>query len=102
MDFGVVLISLAGMAFGGYFVDTFIHERAAARPPVPIPQRDCVIHGHDYYACYDEHSPGPIKLEGYSSPADFRKLVDTMKPRTYIHSVCRHCGLTVDRPMEKK
>jgi hypothetical protein len=87
----------------------------STRPEQPPAPHDCSIHGHNYQPAYDESGGQDIDFKlpqagPFLSGAEVVRMVqmytDALKAagphtRTYVHSVCTFCGLTVDRPDKK-
>lgn len=82
-------------------------------PPAPPPIHDCALMGHNYQPAYDETGhegtkmtlplpqAGPFmddKRVVEIAEANAKAIASAPRKRTYIHSVCTYCGLSVDRP----
>lgn len=73
---------------------------------------ECSMHGHDYQPAYDERgsetAKTPFVLPSAGPFMDDRNVVkiaqaaaqamaSSPRQKTYVHSVCRYCGLTIKR-----
>jgi hypothetical protein len=81
------------------------------KPPEKSTIHECSMMGHDYQPVYDEAAASQAVMHNLPNAGPFmhdaqivkiaqanaQAVANAPRKRTYVHSVCRYCGLTIKR-----